>query len=74
MSILKWASLMLEEEVKSLSAIQDVKFIKHLLWKIDNEHFWEWDSGRGTQSFAQVVTEIGKYYKQQIGTDIREFI
>ena len=48
MSILKWASLMLEEEVKSLSAIQDVKFIKHLLWKIDNEHFWEWDSGRGT--------------------------
>jgi hypothetical protein len=48
MSILKWASLMLEEEVKSLSAIQDAKFTKHLLWKIDNEHFWEWESVRGT--------------------------
>lgn len=48
MSILKWASLMLEEEVKTLSAIQDVRFIKHLLWKIDAEYFGEWQSGRGT--------------------------
>lgn len=47
-SILQWASHILEERVNNLKAIQDVKFAKNLLWKIDDMYFTEWENGSGS--------------------------
>jgi hypothetical protein len=34
--------------VVNLKAIQDVKFVKNLLWKIDDYYFQDWQWGKGS--------------------------
>ena len=41
-SILQWASLTLEEEVKNIDSVQDVKLVKNVLWRIDPNYFKQW--------------------------------
>jgi hypothetical protein len=73
-SILQWGSLTLEEDVKSIDAVQDVGFVRNLLWRIDPNYFSDWERGRGTESLTQVLQTIGKYFQQEIGTDIKDHI
>jgi hypothetical protein len=41
-SVLQWASLMMEKEVKTLDSVQNVPFVKTLLWRIDPDYFYLW--------------------------------
>lgn len=73
-SVLKWASLMLEQEVKNLDSIQSVTFVKRLLYQIDPDQFYQWESGKGSENYAQVLSEIEKYFKNELQTDIKQHI
>jgi hypothetical protein len=73
-SVLKWASLMLEEDVSNLGAIQDVNFVRNFLWRIDPVYFGGWANGRGTENLTQVLQAIANYFQQEIGTDIKDHI
>lgn len=54
-SILQWASHLMLEQVPNLKAIQEVRFVKHLLWRIDDAYFAEWEEGAGQESYSQVL-------------------
>jgi len=41
-SILQWGSLTLDEDVKSIDAVQEVEFVRNLLWRIDPSYFSAW--------------------------------
>jgi hypothetical protein len=71
---LQWASHVLEEPVVNLKAIQDVKFVKNILWRIDDYYFSEWEGGQGPGSYSQVLETIGRYFKEEIGTDISQHL
>jgi hypothetical protein len=73
-SILQWASIMLEEDVRKLSSIQDVAFVRNMLWRIDPTYFSNWKDGRGTDSYTQVLQAIAKYFQEEIGTDVNQHI
>ena len=54
-SILQWASLTLEEEVKDIASVQEVTFVKNLLWRVDPSYFSQWEKGKGKESLSQVL-------------------
>ena len=49
-------------------------FVKIILCKIDPSYFNLWKNGKGNESLTQVLLSIGKYFKQEIGTDIQDHI
>lgn len=62
-SVLQWGSLMLQQNVKTLDSVQNVAFLKNLLWIIDPDYFNQWQKGKGSENLSQVMKFIEKYFR-----------
>ncbi len=62
-SVLQWGSLMLQQNVKTLDSVQNVAFLKNLLWTIDPDYFNQWQKGKGSENLSQVMKFIEKYFR-----------
>jgi hypothetical protein len=75
-SIRQWASLIMDKEISNLKDIQNIKFVKDLLYKIDWDYFSILfaPNPKLYDSYPEVLNLISRYFLEVIGTNIKEHI